>query len=433
MCEDWDIDCNKITCVVTDHGANMVAAVKAEFGESKHLPCFAHTINLIATKSVPLYKEGYGARVEPVIEEEEEILLEEQEETHFLELDAQAEISAELSMIRIIKKMKTVIKFFKASEVASRLLREYQMQDGTKEGCCLALILDVRTRWNSITLMIERFLLMTRFISQVLLAMPKGPTMLSGGEILILREVCSVLKPLMSVMMEMSGEQYVTCSKVIPIVRMLKLSYTSLNPECMEAVSLKANILFYLDKYFKNVEKMKLLAMSTFLDPRFKKLHFESALAASNAVSWTSDIVKEQIRRVSQEKSAEEQTYPVTSAGTTGTDIWSFHDSLVADNMKKYVPENTGGLPTEVKMYLNTPESPRLQNPFEVWEGIKEQHPEMYKVATKYLSLSATSVPSERLFSRAGQLVTRLRNRLSGPHIDMLLFLQSVDENVWFS
>ena len=49
----------------------------------------------------------------------------------------------------------------------------------------------------------------------------------------------------------------------------------------------------------------------------------------------------------------------------------------------------------------------------------------LYEVAMKFMSVPATSVPSERVFSKAGQLITERQNRLSGKNIDMLLFLNS--------
>jgi len=52
-------------------------------------------------------------------------------------------------------------------------------------------------------------------------------------------------------------------------------------------------------------------------------------------------------------------------------------------------------------------------------------------LAIKHQSLIATSVPSERLFSKTGRIMTEERNRLTSDHLNHLLFLQSLDANDW--
>jgi len=44
-------------------------------------------------------------------------------------------------------------------------------------------------------------------------------------------------------------------------------------------------------------------------------------------------------------------------------------------------------------------------------------------MALKYACIPATSVPSERIFSKAGQIVSQRRNRLSPKNVDVLIFL----------
>ena len=59
------------------------------------------------------------------------------------------------------------------------------------------------------------------------------------------------------------------------------------------------------------------------------------------------------------------------------------------------------------------------------WATNKVQFPSLAKLARKYLSAPPTSVPSERLFSTAGDLHDEKRNRLSPQHAEKLLFTKT--------
>ena len=47
----------------------------------------------------------------------------------------------------------------------------------------------------------------------------------------------------------------------------------------------------------------------------------------------------------------------------------------------------------------------------------------MSKLVQRMFSFVATSVPSERLFSTTGNVITDKRNRLTSEHADQLIFL----------
>ena len=57
------------------------------------------------------------------------------------------------------------------------------------------------------------------------------------------------------------------------------------------------------------------------------------------------------------------------------------------------------------------------------WKDNSDKYSRLSVFARRYLAVLSTSVPSERIFSAAGLIVTKLRNRLSSSCIDQIIFL----------
>ncbi|XP_017485535.1 PREDICTED: zinc finger BED domain-containing protein 4-like [Rhagoletis zephyria] len=51
-CVEWKVETDKLSAVITDNAANMVKAIDLAFGKKKHIPCFAHTLNLVAESAI---------------------------------------------------------------------------------------------------------------------------------------------------------------------------------------------------------------------------------------------------------------------------------------------------------------------------------------------------------------------------------------------
>jgi predicted transcriptional regulator len=73
--------------------------------------------------------------------------------------------------------------------------------------------------------------------------------------------------------------------------------------------------------------------------------------------------------------------------------------------------------------YLAQPNIGMKQKVFEHWEGIKENFGSLYDLAIQHLIIPATSAPSERIFSVAGNVTTVKRTSLTGEHVNMIIFL----------
>ena len=76
-----------------------------------------------------------------------------------------------------------------------------------------------------------------------------------------------------------------------------------------------------------------------------------------------------------------------------------------------------------VNTYLSEVNAPRHSNPLHYWKEKKVTWPLLAHLARKYLAAPCITVPSERLFSTAGNIITDRRTRLDVEKVEMLLLL----------
>ena len=154
-----------------------------------------------------------------------------------------------------------------------------------------------------------------------------------------------------------------------------------------------------------NKENEKIL-ISAILDPRIKFLGFIDNEEIRNK---TKDLLK---NKYDQLKTNSLSTIPTTSPQLTSNQSSLF--SIFKQNSTK----------EEVAIYLSLPELDFNFDPFVWWRDHKERFPILSKLARIYLPIPATSTPSERLFSDAGNLLTAKRTRLNPELFNRLMFLK---------
>jgi len=76
-----------------------------------------------------------------------------------------------------------------------------------------------------------------------------------------------------------------------------------------------------------------------------------------------------------------------------------------------------------VNRYLEESPASINSDPLEWWATVGSRYPKLKTLACKYLAIPATSVPSERIFSKSGEIVSRRRASLKPSTVDMLVFL----------
>lgn len=371
--QEWGIS-NKIVCFVTDGGANIKAAVNL-FGAA-HFPCIAHKLNLVVNDVIGKH----------------DILK------------------------QTLNKCKEIVTHFKSSVVAADKLRNMQIQLNKSE---LKLKQDVCTRWNSAVVMIERILEVKEPLAAAIASLPRAPTALTADEWQTIADCIPILKLLEMMTVQLSAEKYPTLSKVIPLVRGVQIALQKKPTETPAGKLLKELLYEGLHLRLGNIEKLKVSASATLLDPRFKTMGFGQH---SDATAAQEEIKKELYTICSQQNPVPQFEESAKKASSdTDCELWNFLDTRVSNLKNTTTP--TSNAVIVLRQYLEAPYEDRRSCPVAYWRRQKSAMPQLFDIALKYLCVPATSVPSERVFSKAGLIMSDRRSRIKSKMLNMMIFL----------
>lgn len=374
--DEWNLS-NKLTAVITDNAANIKAAIRK--CNWRWLSCFAHSINLTVQSSLKCI---------------------------------------ESTLIKI----KNIVQYFKKSSHALAKLNEYQKQNGSP---VLKLVQDCPTRWNSTYDMINRIItIKDPIIATIAVLGSTELSCISPQEWIILESARDILKIFYEVTTETSAEKYVTLSKEIIFIKTLNkfvssfINITTLPAEIHSMAQVLKDELF---SRFGKIEENQLITQATLLDPRFKKYAFSSESNCNNAVEFLK--AKAQSILLQSDEPSNQQITSTTSTinSSSGSALWKEFDETVVNLIGG--SSSSVACIIEVDKYLNEPLISRAENPLVWWVERKKVYPRLYTLVKRRLCIMATSVPCERIFSKAGQVVSEKRSRLSTSKISQILFL----------
>ncbi|KAG5869431.1 hypothetical protein JTB14_003123 [Gonioctena quinquepunctata] len=222
---------HKVTAVVTDNGSNMLNAV-SRF-KLRHISCFGHTLNLSVTDVYKL--ECFN---------------------------------------RLIEECKSIATFLRSSTLAADKLRFHQSTNGKKQ---LKPIQEVSTRWNSTYFMIKRLVEIRTELALAINVCEKVPMNLSAEEYNVLEEFISILEPFEIATNEISGDQYITISLIIPLIRGIvdKLLVLT-NSKNEESLMVLNSVKEFMKLRLKPYESRTPCIIGAMLDPRIKRAGFRS-------------------------------------------------------------------------------------------------------------------------------------------------------------
>ena len=173
--------------------------------------------------------------------------------------------------------------------------------------------------------------------------------------------------------------------------------------------SVKKAIYDALFEYFNSPPEIAVLA--SLLDSRFKKMYGWPEEVREMAISS----LKKEYHLLKNEETVMPQINSRNNYPTGGFKSRLFGSYEIDEN------------DDEINCYLDnfrTPQAIPEMDPFQWWIDNKKKFPTLFKIARKYLSVPATSVPSERLFSDAGNQITKDRTSLKPETVNELLFVK---------
>lgn len=166
-----------------------------------------------------------------------------------------------------------------------------------------------------------------------------------------------------------------------------------------------------------NVQNCMLVKVATALDPRTKSL--ECIPRSERAAVWTF-INNLFLFEISQMPSC-------SDVGPTAKKFKFDHsddDDDDCESEKEEENHENGELHNELRIYRTQPEQPDNCDPLHWWKTVK-LHPALKVLSRKYLACPATSVPCERVFSSAGNIISKKRCSINKENANTLICLSS--------
>ncbi|XP_061378315.1 zinc finger BED domain-containing protein 4-like [Danaus plexippus] len=302
---------------------------------------------------------------------------------HTLNLSVNDVIKQSPELSNILAKCRSIVGHFKHSVPASNKLHQKQEEMGLP---ALKLKQDINTRWNSAFIMLQRLLEIKQPLSVALVELSSNttPVKLSGAEWSIISDCTIVLKPLVRITEELSAEQYLTMSKIVPLVRGLQNKLRILPIMTPIGTELKAHLLDVITRRLSGLEGTKLVAKATFLDPRFKKPGFSNVENADRAQEWITEEMAALISKTQENlnRNTSNNISSLVLEATDEDDPWLHFDQKAMNLVSSSRPSSSAVI--MVKQYVESPLLPRKENPLLSWETHEKIFPELAKLAMKY-------------------------------------------------
>ena len=464
--EEWGIGKDDLHFVVTDTAANMNSfGVKLELLHGiEHLYCIDHVLQLVA-------KLAFDADL--VCDDDTG-----GESDNDKDSDLDDDGKRKKPSVTVLKAARNLVMHFNKSTQATEALKKIQ-KDQFNTAVPLNVIQDVVTRWWSTLSMVERLFRLKEALAlyearNYFQTSPskKKARMLTTEEWDVLSDLQTILKPFQVAQKAFEGQKYLTIS-IIPFVlycihseltQLVEVSGSEVNSSVKDIaekllVSFESRFGDMTAPFSRNTRRgtanrqnglHRAVMFAHCLDPRFKGL--QTITNVGNKIALWGALLGEMVAL-----GPDDEVEPAKE----GTAVDSSHIDLTQENnvttgrlakksksgwleagcaFSKYAvllqpadtdDSNLGGeiwielCRKELNAYKLERSMGPEGDPLGWWRLNHKQYPILWRLAEMYLAIPASSAPSERAFSMAGNIITVKRCRMATDTLEDVLFLQS--------
>uniref|UniRef100_G3NAN5 HAT C-terminal dimerisation domain-containing protein n=1 Tax=Gasterosteus aculeatus TaxID=69293 RepID=G3NAN5_GASAC len=227
----------------------------------------------------------------------------------------------------------------------------------------------------------------------------------------LLEELAQDLQAFECATVYLSGESYVTVSALPPLVKgLLKSTHTSSASEETTA-RWSGEVTFTDDKQSKQI-------IAAALDPRFLQVKFLTPEERFSVQNKVQALALQHMDRSTgnQDATASAEKGSPNRRTVSVLDSLLGSDSTDSDNDDSEEDAHNQKIRDEVLMYFGEQPLSKTESLLSWWKWF----PALASLAKSFLCIPATSTPSERLFSAAGNIASKKRASLSPEHVNML-------------
>lgn len=363
---------------------------------------------------------------------------------HTLQLAVHSTLSKDSTVQTTLALAKKLVEHFRRSTVAnSALVQQQEMMNLDP----LDLIQDVPTRWSSTFNMCKRLVKLRLPVSMVMAnqaiieKQKRQQLELSSEKWVVLETLCELLEPFAVLTKYLEGQCYVSVSAVQPLLKGIVGAMNVAEDDTDYAKKFKevatGELLSRFNSLFSQLpsdhSSIPVALRGSALDIRFHKL---KSLAGHQARTIRTTIENEIIaygaqkagESVSAANLPSEPQPDVEQDAGVGSLLSYLQDDARAEDEDMTTEGNifaARAVRRQLAIFVSESQQSYDTDPLQWWKRNELRFKSLSTAARKYLAIPATSAPSERVFSVAGNICNRRRASLSPENLDALVFLNA--------